>query len=202
MLVSSFFLVISYLIGSVSFAIIVSKIFGLNDPRNYGSKNPGATNVLRSGKKIAALLTLLGDSLKGYFVVSLALKFLPNDNYNELLVALMRLCAFLGHIFPVFYKFKGGKGVATAAGILFAINFYLGIFTILTWLAVAIFTRYSSLSALIASIVAPLICWYMCGDIIDSPFTAVVIIMAVILIYKHKDNLKRLFSGEETKIKI
>lgn len=202
MLVISIFLAISYLIGSLSFAIIVSKIFGLNDPRNYGSKNPGATNVLRSGKKIAALLTLLGDSLKGFFVVFMAIKFLPDNSYKELLAASMGLCSFLGHIFPIFYKFKGGKGVATGAGILFGINFYLGLFTILIWLVIAFVTKYSSLSALCASIFAPLYSWYIFGSFLDNPFTAVVTIMAIVLIYKHKDNLKRLFSGEETKIKI
>ncbi len=202
MFIAIIFLVIAYLIGSVLFAIIISKIFGLNDPRSYGSGNTGATNVLRSGKKLAAFLTLLGDSFKGFFVVFFALNILPKNSQTELLVALMALCVFLGHIFPIFYKFKGGKGVATAVGILLAINFYLGIFTILVWLAVAFFTKYSSLAALLAAIFAPLYSWYILGNLFENTFSGIILIMAIILIYKHKTNLQRLFKGEETKIKI
>src|SRR5512145_247586 len=149
------FVVCAYLIGSVPFAILMSKAFGLDDPRTYGSGNPGATNVLRSGKKAAAILTLLGDAAKGWLAVFLAIHFAPHDDQGLLMVALVALAVFLGHVFPVFLKFKGGKGVATALGVLLAISGWMGLAVLGTWLLVAVVFRYSSLSALVAAIAAP-----------------------------------------------
>src|SRR5512145_1718804 len=149
------FVVCAYLIGSVPFAILMSKAFGLADPRTYGSGNPGATNVLRSGKKAAAVLTLLGDAAKGWVAVFAAIKLAPHDGQGLLMVALVSLAVFLGHVFPVFLKFKGGKGVATALGVLLALSGWLGLAVLATWLLVAVVFRYSSLSALVAAIAAP-----------------------------------------------
>ncbi len=149
------FVVCAYLLGSVSFAVLMSKAFGLADPRTYGSGNPGATNVLRSGKKAAAALTLLGDAAKGWLAVFLAIYFAPHDDQGLLLVALVALAVFIGHVFPIFLKFKGGKGVATALGVLLALSVWMGLAVLATWLLVAVVFRYSSLSALIAAIAAP-----------------------------------------------
>src|SRR5512139_283307 len=147
--------VVAYLIGSLSFAVIVSRAFGLADPRSYGSKNPGATNVLRSGHRAAAILTLLLDALKGYVPVWLALWLSPRFGWGESTIAFVGLAAFLGHLFPVFFRFEGGKGVATAAGVLLAFNPWLGLATLATWVIIAAFFRYSSLASIVSAVFAP-----------------------------------------------
>src|SRR5450830_1664154 len=149
------FTIAAYLIGSISFAVVVSKAFGLSDPRTYGSKNPGATNVLRSGNKKAAVLTPIGDGFKGWLAVWLAMKFGPQYGIDDTGIALVTIAVFLGHLWPVFFRFVGGKGVATALGILLALNVWLGLATLVTWLVIAYAFRYSSLAALIASVFAP-----------------------------------------------
>src|SRR5215472_2041586 len=154
-LIPSLAVLAAYLVGSLSFAVIVSRVMGLSDPRTYGSGNPGTTNVLRSGSKKAAILTLVLDALKGYVPVLLAVQLGPRYGLGEGTVALVALAAFLGHLFPVFFRFKGGKGVATAAGILFAIDWRVGLGTVGTWLVIAFFFRYSSLAALVAAAFAP-----------------------------------------------
>ena len=155
-MITLIFVVCAYLIGSVSFAVLMSKAFGLADPRSYGSGNPGATNVLRSGKKAAAALTLLGDAAKGWLAVILAIRFAPHDAQGLMIVALVSLAVFLGHVFPIFLRFKGGKGVATALGVLLAISLWMGLFVLFTWLLVAVVFRYSSLAALVATLHRPL----------------------------------------------
>ncbi len=183
----------AYLLGSVPFAVLSSRLFGLADPRTYGSGNPGATNVLRSGNKKAALLTLVGDALKGWLAVFLAQRFgLP-----EGVVALVALAVFLGHLFPVFLKFKGGKGVATAAGVLLALDPWLGLLTLATWLLVAYVSRYSSLAAIVAAVLAPLYAATLHGA--DALF-GVVVLIALGLIAKHWVNLQRLMAGQEGRI--
>jgi glycerol-3-phosphate acyltransferase PlsY len=183
----------AYLLGSVPFAVLSSRLFGLADPRTYGSGNPGATNVLRSGNKKAALLTLVGDALKGWLAVFLAQRFgLP-----EGVVALVALAVFLGHLFPVFLKFKGGKGVATAAGVLLALDPWLGLLTLATWLLVAYVSRYSSLAAIVAAVLAPLYAATLHGT--DALF-GVVVLIALGLIAKHWVNLQRLMAGQEGRI--
>ena len=154
-----FFILIAYLIGSLSFAVIVTKAFGLPDPRTYGSGNPGATNVLRTGNKRAAVLTLIGDGAKGWLAVFLAQAFAWRFGVDDIGIAAAALAVFVGHLWPVFFRFQGGKGVATAAGILFAIDWRIGLGTLATWLIIAFFFRYSSLAALIASVFAPFIIW-------------------------------------------
>lgn len=190
-------LVLAYLLGSVSFAVVVSRAFGLADPRSYGSKNPGATNVLRSGNKAAALLTLLGDGAKGAFAVLLAQKFAPVYGFGAATIAGVALAVFFGHLFPVFLKFKGGKGVATAAGVLLALDLGLGLAVLGVWLVTAFLFRYSSLAALLAAAGAPLIGGMMWG--INITVVAVGI-MSMALIVRHWDNLQRLLAGSESKI--
>ena len=188
--VSLFF---AYLLGSVPFAVVFSKAFGLADPRSFGSGNPGATNVLRTGNKLAALLTLLGDSLKGALAVMLArLLELP-----ELSLALVGLAAFLGHLYPVFLRFKGGKGVATGAGVLLAINPLIGLSTLATWLIIAMLTRYSSLAAIIAAGLSPI--YFLLSDG-ANPTVLVVGLLCMALIGKHWLNIQRLMAGTEPKI--
>ena len=191
-----------YLIGSLSFAVIVSRVMGLDDPRTYGSQNPGATNVLRSGNKKAAIATLLFDALKGYFPVLLVKLYGPDFGLDDRAVALVAISAFMGHLWPVFFAFKGGKGVATAAGILFGVEPLLGAAVMCTWLIVAFFFRYSSLAALAASLFAP--AYYLFGNQIawqtsDAELLAVMV-MSALLLMRHKDNIARLVSGQETKI--
>lgn len=183
----------AYLLGSVPFAVLSSRLFGLADPRTYGSGNPGATNVLRSGNKKAALVTLLGDALKGWLAVFLAQHF----GLSETTIALVALAVFLGHLFPLFLKFKGGKGVATAAGVLLALDPWLGLLTLATWLLVAYVSRYSSLAALLAALLAPLYAATLHGA--DSLF-GVVVLIALALIAKHWGNLQRLMAGQEGRI--
>lgn len=192
------FALAAYLIGSVSFAVIVSKLFGLSDPRTYGSKNPGATNVLRSGNKNAAILTLIGDGFKGWLAVWLALRFGPRFGVEDTGVALVVLGVFLGHLWPVYFRFVGGKGVATALGILLALNVWLGLGTMATWLIIAFAFRYSSLAALVAALFAPFYYGLLFGSA-DGILVAV-LIMSVLLVYRHRKNITNLLTGKETKI--
>src|SRR6478672_11244369 len=190
-------IVASYLIGSLSFAVIVSRAMGLHDPRTYGSKNPGATNVLRSGNKVAAVLTLLFDALKGLVPVLLASYYGPRFGLGEGAIALVGLAAFLGHLWPVFFKFKGGKGVATAAGALLGIDPLLGAATLATWLIIAAFFRYSSLASIVAALFAPF--WYLLTTGPDAIALALLVISGL-LIWRHSANIKRLFAGTESRI--
>lgn len=191
------FVVAAYLLGSVSFAVVVSRAFGMADPRSYGSGNPGATNVLRSGKKLAAALTLLGDAAKGWLAVFLAIKYAPHDADGLLLVALVMLAVFLGHVFPLFLKFQGGKGVATALGVLLALNGWLGLAVLGTWLLVALVFRYSSLSALVAATTAPVyvMLFHMRPELVFATM-----LLSATLIWRHKGNIKKLMTGRESKI--
>lgn len=186
-------LIAAYLLGSVPFAMISSKVFGLADPRTYGSGNPGATNVLRSGNKKAALFTLLGDALKGWLAVFLA----QQAGFSDLVVGLVALAVFAGHLFPVFLKFKGGKGVATAAGVLLALDPLLGLAVLGTWIFVAFAFRYSSLAAVLAATLAPLFQVMMHGA---NGQTLIVGVLSLALIGKHWQNLQRLMAGQESKI--
>lgn len=187
----------AYLLGSISFAVVMSRAFGLNDPRTYGSKNPGATNVLRSGSKKAAIATLIGDAAKGWLAVWLAVKFGAQYGIDDDGVALVAIAVFLGHLWPVFFRFVGGKGVATALGVLLGINVWLGLATLATWLIIAYAFRYSSLAALIASIFAPLYYGLLFGA--DSILFAV-IVMSALLIWRHSANIGNLIAGKESKI--
>jgi acyl phosphate:glycerol-3-phosphate acyltransferase len=189
--------VAAYLIGSLSFAVIVSRAMGLSDPRTYGSGNPGATNVLRSGNKKAAVLTLVLDALKGLVPVVLVRSFGDRLGLGEGTLALVALGAFLGHVWPVYFRFEGGKGVATAAGVLLGLNLMLGVATLLTWLAVAYLTRYSSLAALVAALAAPLIQFLVWGA---SPVAAAITVMSLILVWRHSANIGKLMAGTESKI--
>jgi len=186
---------VAYLIGSLSFAVILSKVFGLPDPRSYGSGNPGATNVLRSGRKAVAALTLLGDAVKGAVAVLLARSVTAYYGLPDYTPALAGLAAFAGHLWPVFFRFKGGKGVATALGLLLALNLWLGLACAATWLAAFALTRVSSLSALLAAGLAPLYAWLFDGNIVE---TAAIAGLAVLIFWRHKSNIARLLSGEES----
>jgi glycerol-3-phosphate acyltransferase PlsY len=186
-----------YLIGSISFAVIVSRVFGLPDPRSYGSGNPGATNVLRTGKKFAAALTLLGDTAKGWVAVYLTQRFADEYGIGEIGIAGVAVAAFLGHLFPVFFGFRGGKGVATALGILLALNPWLGLAALATWIAVAAAFRYSSLAALVAALLAPVFSVWLSGGYAQA---VAVTTMSLLLIWRHRVNLQRLFAGQEGKI--
>ncbi len=189
--------VVAYLIGSISFAVVVSAAMGLADPRSYGSKNPGATNVLRSGNKTAAILTLLGDAFKGWLAVWLAAHIGPRYGLDDTAVAVVALAVFLGHLYPVFFRFKGGKGVATAAGVLLAINPVLGLATALTWVIVAFFFRYSSLAALVAAVFAPLFDVFLFGP---NVVAWAVFAMSALLIWRHRGNIAKLIAGKESRI--
>ena len=189
--------VIAYLIGSVSFAVVVSRVYGLSDPRTYGSKNPGATNVLRSGNKAAAILTLAGDALKGWLAVFLAQWLGPRYGLGEGTVALVAVAVFLGHVYPVFFKFIGGKGVATALGILFAVDVWLGAATLATWLLMAGVFRYSSLAAIVAAAFAPFyhaMFWQM------NEITIAIAAMSLLLVWRHSENIGKLIAGKESRI--
>jgi glycerol-3-phosphate acyltransferase PlsY len=194
---SIFFVVCAYLLGSVSFAVLMSKAFGLADPRTYGSGNPGATNVLRSGKKAAAALTLLGDAAKGWLAVWLAIHFATHDGGGLWVVAFVSLAVFLGHVFPVFLKFQGGKGVATALGVLLALSGWMGLAVMGTWLLVAVVFRYSSLAALVAAIAAPV--YAMLLHLMPELIAAIAAI-SMLLIWRHKGNIQNLMTGKESKI--
>ncbi|QAU35595.1 glycerol-3-phosphate 1-O-acyltransferase PlsY [Janthinobacterium sp. 17J80-10] len=191
------FALAAYLIGSLSFAVVVSRVFGLADPRTYGSKNPGATNVLRSGNKAAAVLTLLGDAFKGWLAVWLAQVFGPQYGLGDGGIALVALAVFVGHLWPVFFKFVGGKGVATALGVLLGINGWLGLATLATWLIVAYAFRYSSLAALIAAVFAPFYYGLLFG--VDEILLAV-LAMSALLLYRHRANIGNLLAGKESRI--
>jgi glycerol-3-phosphate acyltransferase PlsY len=189
--------VLAYLIGSLSFAVIVSRMWGLADPRTYGSGNPGATNVLRSGSRAAAVLTLALDALKGYVPVMLALIFGPRLGLTDFGVALVGLAAFLGHLWPVFFRFQGGKGVATAAGVLLALNPGLGLATLLSWVIIAAFFRYASLASIVAAAFAPfyqLLIWGV------EPALACIVPMSLLLIWRHEGNIRKLMAGKESKL--
>lgn len=191
------FALAAYLIGSLSFAVVVSRVFGLADPRTYGSKNPGATNVLRSGNKAAAALTLAGDAFKGWLAVWLAQVFGPEYGIGDGGIALVALAVFVGHLWPVFFKFVGGKGVATALGVLLGINVWLGLATLATWLIVAYAFRYSSLAALIAAVFAPFYYGLLFG--VDAILPAV-LAMSALLLYRHRANIGNLLAGKESRI--
>jgi glycerol-3-phosphate acyltransferase PlsY len=191
------FIVIAYLIGSLSFAVIVSKAFGLPDPHSYGSGNPGATNVLRTGNKVAALLTLLGDGLKGWLAVVLARALAWRFGVDDLGIAAAALAVFVGHLFPVYFRFRGGKGVATAAGILFAIDWRIGLGTLATWLVIALFFRYSSLAALVAAAFAPFFTALVLGF---DVYAAAVLAISVLLVWRHAENIRKLLAGTESRI--
>ena len=187
----------AYLLGSISFAVVMSKLFGLADPRSYGSKNPGATNVLRSGNKVAAVMTLLGDGAKGWLAVWLAIKYGPSLGIEDLGVALVAIAVFLGHLWPVFFRFVGGKGVATAFGVLLGLNPWLGVATMITWAVIAYAFRYSSAAALIAAIFAPFYYGLLFGtDII----LLAVLLMSGLLVFRHQTNIANLMAGKESKI--
>lgn len=185
--------VVAYLLGSLPFAVIVSRAFGLSDPRSYGSGNPGATNVLRSGNKLAALLTLAGDAAKGWLAVWLAQRF----GADGLTIALAGLAAFLGHVFPLFLKFRGGKGVATALGVFAGIAAPLAMVAAATWLVVALVTRYSSLAAIVASLVTPAAGFLLLGD---PRLAACVTVICALLIWRHRENIRKLLAGTEGRI--
>jgi glycerol-3-phosphate acyltransferase PlsY len=190
-------IVLAYLLGSISFAVLMSKLFRLADPRTYGSKNPGATNVLRSGNKLAAVLTLLGDCAKGWLAVWLALRFDEQFSLGEAGIALIALAVFLGHLWPVFLRFAGGKGVATALGVLLGLNPILGLATLVTWSVVAYAFRYSSLAALVSAIFAPFYYGLLFG--VDIKLLAV-LIMSGLLIYRHHKNIGNLLTGKESRL--
>ena len=187
----------AYLVGSLSFAVIVSRLMGLADPRSYGSKNPGATNVLRSGSKVAAVLTLALDALKGYVPVLLALLWRDRLGLSELVIAMVGLAAFLGHLWPVFFRFAGGKGVATAAGVLLALNPHLGLATLASWLIVAVFMRYSSLASIVAAVFAPFYQLLIWGG---GDSMVAILPMSLLLLWRHAPNIRRLLDGTESRI--
>ncbi|MFT5643476.1 MAG: glycerol-3-phosphate acyltransferase PlsY [Janthinobacterium sp.] len=193
--------VAAYLIGSLSFAVVTSKLFGLADPRSYGSKNPGATNVLRSGNKAAALVTLLGDAAKGWLAVWLAERYAQPLGVAAssvmLVVALVAIAVFLGHLWPVFFRFIGGKGVATALGVLIGLNLYLGLATMVTWLVIAYAFRYSSLAALMSALFAPFYYGLLFG--VDEKLWAVML-MSILLAYRHSQNISNLLAGKEGRL--
>lgn len=190
-------LLLAYLTGSLSFAVIVSRVMGLSDPRSYGSGNPGATNVLRSGNKKAAALTLLLDAVKGLVPVLLVMQFGEPYGLDEDAAAWVGLAAFAGHVWPVFFRFAGGKGVATAAGVLLGLNVWLGLATLATWLIVAYFFRYSSLAALVAAVFAP---FYHALIWRPSLVTLALTVMAGLLLWRHASNISKLLAGTESKI--
>ena len=191
----------AYLIGSISFAVVVSKCMHLPDPHSYGSGNPGATNVLRTGNKLAAVLTLIGDALKGYFAVMLARILLGDGSLSSTLnswfLCGVVIAVFLGHLFPIFHGFKGGKGVATACGILFGINWILGVATMGTWIIVATFMRYSSLAALAAAVFGPIYFIFLFGL---QPMALALALVCALLIWRHRSNIQNLMNGTESRI--
>ena len=195
--------VLAYLLGSLSFAVIVSKFMGLSDPRSYGSKNPGATNVLRSGNKKAAVLTLLFDAVKGWVPVAALLHYGAAYGLAEGIAAAAGLAAFLGHLYPIFFKFEGGKGVATALGVLMGVSPLLGLAVAITWLGIAWYFRYSSLAALLAAVLAP-VYYAMASDGLWWNFNGAIFgmlcVMGILLVWRHRDNVNRLLAGTETKL--
>ena len=192
----------AYLLGSLSFAVIVSRAMGLRDPRTFGSKNPGATNVLRSGSKAAAVVTLLLDGVKGWLPVVLVRWFGQPYGLGDGTLALVGLAAFLGHLWPLFFRFQGGKGVATFIGVVIGIHPLLGAATAATWLIIAFFLRYSSLASLVAAVFAP--CFYLLGNRVlwyaETPVTVALAVMAVLLAWRHRENIDRLLKGKESRL--
>ncbi len=191
------FLAVAYLLGSLSFAVIISRLMKLPDPREYGSGNPGATNVLRSGRKTAAALTLLGDALKGLAAVLLARALAPAFGLQDDIVLLCGLAVFIGHLFPVFFGFQGGKGVATALGVLLGFNPWLGLACLATWVAMVLLFRISSLSALTTAVLAPVYAGWLTGW---GKSAMAVLVITLLLVYRHKSNLIKLVNGEERRI--
>ena len=195
-------MLLAYLLGSLSFAVIVSRLMGLKDPRSYGSKNPGATNVLRSGSKPAAVATLLLDGLKGWLPVVLVKWFGRDYGLEDGTLALVAFAAFIGHLFPVFFKFKGGKGVATAAGVLLGVDWLLGLATLATWVVVAYFSRYSSAASMASAAFAPL--FYLLADrgfwYAERSIALAIFMMSVLLVVRHRENLNKLLQGKESKL--
>ena len=194
-MINFIFIILAYFIGSISFGILLSKIFKIQDPRSFGSKNPGATNVMRSGKKLAALLTLLGDMLKGTIVVLIAKLYL-NPTFDQVL--LIAAAVFLGHLFPIYHQFRGGKGVATALGVLLAIDIHIAILVLIIWLIVFLLSRISSLSAITAALCLPLITFFMH---VDQSFLWLTFLLSIFLIYRHKENIKNLIEKKESNFK-
>ena len=192
----------AYLVGSLSFAVIVSKGFGLSDPRTYGSKNPGATNVLRSGNKAAAATTLLLDAIKGWLPMWAVKTWGVAHGLGDVTLAAVGLAAFMGHLFPVFFKFKGGKGVATAAGMLVGVDVLMGLFTLATWVAVVAVSRISSLGAIAAGVLAPAIYLFGSGELWvgSGPMTGAIVVMSAFLVWRHAENISRLLQGKESKV--
>jgi acyl phosphate:glycerol-3-phosphate acyltransferase len=191
MIVNIGFIVLAYLLGSISFGILVSRAFGLPDPRTVGSGNPGATNVARSGKKLPAILTLLGDASKGWLAVFLAQRYGLKDGY----ICVVAMAVFIGHCYPIYYGFKGGKGVATAFGILLAFSGWIALISFATWALMFAIWRYSSLGALVAACVAPAVAWVLLPY---SGYAATALILAFLLIWRHKSNIQKLLAGTES----
>ena len=196
-IVNFFATVGAYLLGSLSFAVIVSKAFGMADPRSYGSGNPGATNVLRSGKKLAAVLTLLGDALKGWLAVWLALRFQAELQLDNVTIGLVAVAVLVGHMWPVFFGFKGGKGVATAVGVLLALSWPTALICAAVWLVMAFGFKVSSLAALVATAISPLVAWFFMPHL---SWLLAVVVIALLVLYRHQSNIRNLLSGRESKI--
>jgi len=197
MLASMAFVVVAYLLGSISFAVVTSRLFGLPDPHSYGSRNPGATNVLRTGNKLAAILTLVGDAAKGWLAVYLAKVLGPTFNVADWAVPAVAIAVFLGHLFPVFHRFAGGKGVATAAGIVFALHWPLGLALGALWLVMAFGFKISSLAALTTATLLPLGAFYVFGN---SSLAWASVAIALLLFWRHRSNIRQLLAGRETTI--
>lgn len=193
MILTATLILLAYLLGSISSAIVVSRIMGLPDPRTMGSGNPGATNVLRTGSKKAAAITLIGDALKGLIPVLIAKAL----NVDETIIALVAVAAFMGHLYPVFFGFKGGKGVATALGVFLAVSFPVGLMLAASWALVAFITKISSLSALVAACLAPVYMHFVVGE---PAYTLTAVFLSILLIYRHRSNIRDLISGKEDKI--
>jgi glycerol-3-phosphate acyltransferase PlsY len=193
------FVVVAYLIGSISFAVVVSWCLGLPDPHTYGSGNPGATNVLRTGRKAAAVLTLIGDAAKGAVALWLARRLAPEFEVGEITLAAVAFAAFIGHLFPVYFRFKGGKGVSTAAGILLALDARIAGVALLVWLLTVFALRFSSLASIMAALVAPVATLYFLGW---GPFAWMVLAMTALLLWRHRGNIVRLLNGTESRIRL
>jgi len=193
------FVVAAYLIGSISFAVVVSWCFGLPDPHTYGSGNPGATNVLRTGRKAAAVLTLIGDAAKGAFALWIARRWTPEFGAGEMTLAAVAFAAFIGHLFPLYFRFRGGKGVSTAAGILLALDARIAAVALLVWLLTVFGLRYSSLASITAALAAPVATLYFLGW---GPFAWMVLAMTALLLWRHRGNMERLLNGTESRIRL
>jgi acyl phosphate:glycerol-3-phosphate acyltransferase len=196
-MIAAAFILSAYLIGSLSFAVIISRIMGLPDPYEYGSGNPGATNVLRTGNKLAAVLTLAGDALKGWLAIFLTQHLALHFGLRDMTIALVALAVFLGHLFPLYFGFRGGKGVATAGGILFALDWRIGLGSLATWLIIAFFFRYSSLAALMVAIFAPFFTALLLGF---NAYAVCVLMIAALLIWRHRENIRKLMAGTESRL--